>query len=178
MTEAGAATNDAIRGRTRRRDVDAMIITALTSSSDPVMACARVQDGGRIEVAGGVGLQFAYTPSYEKENELLFARDRSDEEFGVDYSAGHVRWNEGCIIETYLDPSIHGLWGALRSESWPWATAGVRLSPRMFGEIVEGAREGEHDLTASLETSETMLTAAALLAALKDGTFGQCAYGR
>lgn len=47
----------------------------------------------------------------------------------------------------------------------------------LFGEVVEGERKGEHDLTAWLETSETMLAAAAVLAAFKDGTSGQCAYG-
>jgi predicted dehydrogenase/threonine dehydrogenase-like Zn-dependent dehydrogenase len=111
LVEAGDDTTEAIRSYTRRRGVDAVLITASTPSSDPVMmACARVRDRGRIVVVGDVGLQLARTPFYEKEIELRFARsygpgryDRSYEEFAVDYPVGHVRWTEGRNIEAYLD---------------------------------------------------------------------------
>lgn len=111
LVEAGDDTTEAIQAHTRRRGVDAVLITASTPSSDPVMmACGRVRDRGRIVVVGDVGLQLARTPFYEKEIELRFARsygpgryDRSYEEFAVDYPVGHVRWTEGRNIEAYLD---------------------------------------------------------------------------
>ncbi|MDQ1654968.1 MAG: hypothetical protein QOD41_51, partial [Cryptosporangiaceae bacterium] len=50
------------------------------------------------------------TPFYEKELALHFARsygpgryERSYEEYGVDYPAGHVRWTQGRNLEAFLD---------------------------------------------------------------------------
>lgn len=111
LVEAGEDTTDAVLSRTRGRGADAVLITASTPSSDPVMsACARVRDRGRIVVVGDVGLDLARTPFYEKEIELRFARsygpgryERSYEEFAVDYPVGHVRWTEGRNIEAFLD---------------------------------------------------------------------------
>ncbi|MBE3074020.1 MAG: bi-domain-containing oxidoreductase [Actinobacteria bacterium] len=111
LVEAGDDTTEAIRAHTRGRGVDAVLITASTQSSDPVMnSCGRVRDRGRIVVVGDVGLQLARTPFYEKEIELRFARsygpgryDRSYEDFAVDYPIGHVRWTEGRNIEAFLD---------------------------------------------------------------------------
>lgn len=111
LVEDGASTTDAVLSRTRGRGADAVLITASTPSSDPVMsACSRVRDRGRIVVVGDVGLDLARTPFYEKEIELRFARsygpgryERSYEEFAVDYPVGHVRWTEGRNIEAYLD---------------------------------------------------------------------------
>lgn len=111
LIESGDDTTEAIRAHTRGRGVDAVLITASTPSSEPVMAsCARVRDRGRIVVVGDVGLQLARTPFYEKEIELRFARsygpgryDRTYEEFGIDYPIGHVRWTEGRNIEAFLD---------------------------------------------------------------------------
>lgn len=111
LIESGNDTTEAIRAHTRGRGVDAVLITASTPSSDPVMAsCARVRDRGRIVVVGDVGLKLARTPFYEKEIDLRFARsygpgryDRTYEEFAVDYPIGHVRWTEGRNIEAFLD---------------------------------------------------------------------------
>ncbi|MCO1653876.1 bi-domain-containing oxidoreductase [Pseudonocardia humida] len=111
LVESGEDTTETIRARTRGRGADAVLITASTPSSDPVMSsCARLRDRGRIVVVGDVGLDLARTPFYEKEIELRFARsygpgryERSYEEFAVDYPVGHVRWTEGRNIEAFLD---------------------------------------------------------------------------
>lgn len=116
LVEAGDDTTDAIRSRTRGRGADAVLITASTPSSDPVMSsCARLRDRGRIVVVGDVGLRLARAPFYEKEIELRFARsygpgryERSYEEFAVDYPVGHVRWTEGRNIEAFLDLVARG----------------------------------------------------------------------
>ena len=111
LVESGEATTDAIRARTRGRGVDAVLVTASTKSSDPVMlACDRVRDRGRIVVVGDVGVELSRTPFYLKEVDLRFARsygpgryERSYEDYSVDYPVGHVRWTEGRNIEAFLD---------------------------------------------------------------------------
>lgn len=111
LTESAGATTDAIVAHTRGRGVDAVLVTASTKSSDPVMlACDRVRDRGTIVVVGDVGVELSRTPFYMKEIDLRFARsygpgryERSYEEYSVDYPIGHVRWTEGRNIEAYLD---------------------------------------------------------------------------
>ena len=111
LQEAGASTTEAIMARTRGRGVDAVLVTASTKSSSPVMlACDRVRDRGRVVVVGDVGVELSRTPFYLKEIDLRFARsygpgryERTYEEYAVDYPIGHVRWTEGRNIEAYLD---------------------------------------------------------------------------
>lgn len=116
LLENGADTTEAIRTHTRGHGVDAVLVTASTPSSDPVMsACDRVRDRGTIVVVGDVGLELSRTPFYTKEIDLRFARsygpgryERSYEEFAVDYPIGYVRWTEGRNIESYLDLVAQG----------------------------------------------------------------------
>ncbi len=110
LTENGAATTTAVIAATRGRGVDAVLLTASTKSSDPVMlACDRVRDRGTVVVVGDVGVELSRTPFYMKEVDLKFARsygpgryERTYEEYAVDYPIGHVRWTEGRNIEAYL----------------------------------------------------------------------------
>ncbi|CAM4089207.1 bi-domain-containing oxidoreductase [Janibacter anophelis] len=111
LIEEGQGTTDAILAHTRGRGVDAVLVTASTKSSDPVMAAVeRVRDRGAVVVVGDVGVELARTPFYMKEVDVRFARsygpgryDRTYEEYGIDYPIGHVRWTEGRNIEAYLD---------------------------------------------------------------------------
>jgi predicted dehydrogenase/threonine dehydrogenase-like Zn-dependent dehydrogenase len=111
LVESGESTTDALLDHTRGRGVDAVLVTASTRSSDPVMlACDRVRDRGVIVVVGDVGVELSRTPFYMKEIDLRFARsygpgryERTYEEYAVDYPVGHVRWTEGRNIEAYLD---------------------------------------------------------------------------
>lgn len=111
LIESGPGTTQSILTRTRGRGVDAVLITASTKSSEPVMlACDRVRDRGTIVIVGDVGVELARTPFYMKEIDLRFARsygpgryERSYEDYAVDYPIGHVRWTEGRNIEAYLD---------------------------------------------------------------------------
>jgi predicted dehydrogenase/threonine dehydrogenase-like Zn-dependent dehydrogenase len=116
LVEAGEATTEAIRARTRGRGVDAVLVTASTKSSDPVMlAVDRVRDRGCVVVVGDVGVELARTPFYMKEVDLRFARsygpgryERTYEDYAVDYPVGHVRWTEGRNIEAYMDLVARG----------------------------------------------------------------------
>lgn len=111
LLEEGQGTTDAILAHTRGRGVDAVLVTASTKSSDPVMAAVdRVRDSGTVVVVGDVGVELARTPFYMKEVDLRFARsygpgryERTYEEYGIDYPVGQVRWTEGRNIEAYLD---------------------------------------------------------------------------
>lgn len=116
LVEAGQDTTDAILAETRGRGVDAVLITASTKSSDPVMAAVdRVRDSGVVVVVGDIGLQLQRTPFYMKEVDLRFARsygpgryERTYEEHGIDYPIGQVRWTEGRNVEAYLDMVASG----------------------------------------------------------------------
>lgn len=109
--EAGQSTTDAILAETRGRGVDAVLVTASTKSSGPVMSAVdRVRDSGVVVVVGDIGLDLQRTPFYMKEVDLRFARsygpgryERTYEEYGIDYPIGQVRWTEGRNIEAYLD---------------------------------------------------------------------------
>jgi predicted dehydrogenase len=116
LLEDQEATTEAVLARTKGRGVDAVIITASTKSSEPVMlATERVRDRGRIVIVGDVGVELSRTPFYLKEIELRFARsygpgryERTYEDYSVDYPIGHVRWTEGRNIEAYLDLVARG----------------------------------------------------------------------
>lgn len=90
---------------------DVAIITASTSSSDPVMrACERVRDRGRVVVVGDVGLDIDRTPFYVKEVDLRFARsygagryDPRFEQMALDYPEGYVPRTQRTNIAAYLD---------------------------------------------------------------------------
>lgn len=82
---------------------DAVIVTAATSSNDPVELAPRLcRDRGRVVIVGDVGLQIPRAPYYDKEIDLRLSRsygpgryDRAYEEHGQDYPIGYVRWTEG-----------------------------------------------------------------------------------
>ena len=81
---------------------DAVVITAATSSSEPLEHAGELaRDRARIVVVGQVGMEVPRKLYYEKELSLFMSRsygpgryDRSYEEKGVDYPVGYVRWTE------------------------------------------------------------------------------------
>jgi predicted dehydrogenase/threonine dehydrogenase-like Zn-dependent dehydrogenase len=88
-------------------DCDAVIVTAATSSNDPIeLAPALCRDRGRVVIVGDVGLSLSRPPFYDKEIDLRLSRsygpgryDRAYEEHGQDYPIGYVRWTEGRNME-------------------------------------------------------------------------------
>lgn len=109
--ERGAQTDAEIADLAGGRMPDAVIITASTSSSDPVMrAVERVRDRGRVVVVGDVGLDIDRTPFYIKEVELQFARsygpgryDPRYEQQALNYPVGYVPRTQRTNIAAYLD---------------------------------------------------------------------------
>jgi predicted dehydrogenase/threonine dehydrogenase-like Zn-dependent dehydrogenase len=110
--ETGAADEgwqrDAVPGNAT--GCDAVLITAATQSSDPIVLAAQLsRDRGRVVVVGDVGLDVPRTAFYEKELDLRLSRsygpgryDREYEERGLDYPIGYVRWTERRNMEAFL----------------------------------------------------------------------------
>lgn len=95
----------------RGRGVDGVIITASTTSSDPVTQAARMcRKRGRIVLVGVTGLQLNRADFYEKELSFQVScsygpgrYDPTYEEKGNDYPLGFVRWTEQRNFEAVLD---------------------------------------------------------------------------
>lgn len=90
---------------------DAVLITAATASSDPVvLAAALCRDRGRVVIVGDVGMELPRAPYFDKELELRLSRsygpgryDREYEERGLDYPIGYVRWTERRNMRSFVE---------------------------------------------------------------------------
>jgi predicted dehydrogenase/threonine dehydrogenase-like Zn-dependent dehydrogenase len=107
-----AAAADYSRGR----GVDAVIITATTTSNEPVRQAARMcRQRGRIVLVGVSGLELPRADFYEKELSFQVScsygpgrYDPAYEEGGKDYPVGFVRWTEQRNFEAVLDLMADG----------------------------------------------------------------------
>lgn len=98
------------------RGADSILITAATSSSDPVQLAAELgRDRAVVTAVGLVGMDVPRNAYYEKEMELRLSRsygpgryDRSYEQDGVDYPIGYVRWTEQRNMESFLQLVAEG----------------------------------------------------------------------
>jgi predicted dehydrogenase/threonine dehydrogenase-like Zn-dependent dehydrogenase len=90
---------------------DAVIITAATSSTDPIeLAGELARDRARVVIVGAVPIDVPRSPYYEKELDVRLSRsygpgryDPSYEEQGHDYPAGYVRWTEQRNMQAFLE---------------------------------------------------------------------------
>jgi predicted dehydrogenase len=106
----------AVQALTAGRGVDGVVITAATSSNDPVVLAGELcRDRGRVVAVGAVGMDVPRRPYYDKELTLLQSRsygpgryDPVYEEMGVDYPIGYVRWTEQRNMEAFLDQCASG----------------------------------------------------------------------
>ncbi len=98
------------RQYSRGRGADAVVITAETSSSDPVNLAAEIARDRAIVVAvGTVGMEIQRRLYYEKELDFRVSRsygpgryDSAYEQKGRDYPIGYVRWTETRNMEAFL----------------------------------------------------------------------------
>lgn len=111
LAVSGPAAANAVESFTRGIGCDAVIITAGTSSNDPMtFAIQAARKRGRVVVVGAVGMDIPRSPFYEKELDITiscsYGPGRYDplyEEEGQDYPVGYVRWTEGRNMEAVLD---------------------------------------------------------------------------
>jgi len=90
--------------------VDSVLITAETSSSDPVnLAGVVARDRAVVVAIGTVGMDIERKAYYEKELDFRVSRsygpgryDAAYEQKGRDYPIGHVRWTETRNMEAFL----------------------------------------------------------------------------
>ncbi|HYC48450.1 MAG TPA: bi-domain-containing oxidoreductase [Burkholderiales bacterium] len=101
----------AARRFSRGRGVDGVLVTASSTSSEPIhQAAAMCRKRGRIVLVGVTGLELSRTDFYEKELTFQvscsYGPGRYDpvyEEKGQDYPVGFVRWTEQRNFEAVLD---------------------------------------------------------------------------
>jgi polar amino acid transport system substrate-binding protein len=113
--DAGCAPDQDAQRRvlewSRGRGADAVLITAATSSNQPVEMAGEIsRPKGRVVVVGAVGLNIPRKPYYDRELtfrvSMSYGPGRYDPEYeerGHDYPVGYVRWTEGRNIEAFLD---------------------------------------------------------------------------
>ena len=107
----GERTEKQVLDFTRGRGADAVLITAATSSNEPVEQAARVaRDRARVIMVGVTGMDIPRRDYFQKELTFMVSRsygpgryDTDYEEHGHDYPVGHVRWTENRNIEAFLD---------------------------------------------------------------------------
>jgi predicted dehydrogenase/threonine dehydrogenase-like Zn-dependent dehydrogenase len=95
---------------------DAVIITAGTSSNDPIeLAGSITRERGRVVIVGAASMNIPRGPYYMKEIEVRISRsygpgryDRRYEEEGLDYPIGYVRWTENRNMQAYLQLLAQG----------------------------------------------------------------------
>lgn len=100
----------------RGQGVDGVIITASTTSNDPVSQAAQMcRKRGRIVLVGVAGLDLKRADFYEKELNFQVScsygpgrYDPAYEEEGHDYPVGFVRWTEQRNFEAVLDMLAEG----------------------------------------------------------------------
>lgn len=93
-----------------RHGADAILITAQTSSSDPVnLAWEIARDRAVVTAVGTVGMEIPRRLFYEKELDFRISRsygpgryDTAYEQKGRDYPIGYVRWTETRNMEAFL----------------------------------------------------------------------------
>lgn len=105
-----AGTAEQIDNLTNGLGVDAVIITAGTSSLDPINFAGSIsRQKGRVIVVGAVPTGFDREPDfYKKELELRMScsygpgrYDLNYEEKGIDYPAAYVRWTENRNMQAF-----------------------------------------------------------------------------
>lgn len=107
---AGNDPVEAAKVLTAQRGVDAVLVTASTTSSDPIRQAAQMcRKRGRIVLVGVTGLELSRADFYEKELTFQVScsygpgrYDPAYEQKGSDYPLGFVRWTEQRNFEAIL----------------------------------------------------------------------------
>lgn len=101
----------AVESFTRGYGTDVVIITAATTSNEPVeLALEMARKKSTVVVVGAVSMNIPRSPFYQKEIDFRIScsygpgrYDSSYEEGGIDYPVGYVRWTENRNMQAILD---------------------------------------------------------------------------
>lgn len=110
------ALENGIAEKTAGQGVDAVIITAGTSSLDPVELAGRLaRKKGRVIIVGAVPTGFSRESYFKKELDLRMScsygpgrYDPDYEQKGIDYPYGYVRWTENRNMGAFLQLLAQG----------------------------------------------------------------------
>ena len=99
-----------VRAISNGHGADAIIITAATSSNDPIDLSAQIaRDRGRIVMVGVTKMDIPRDPFFLKELDFRLSRsygpgryDNNYEEKGIDYPIGYVRWTERRNMQEFV----------------------------------------------------------------------------
>lgn len=113
---ADGNAKNAVIAWSRGRGADAVLITAATTSSEPVALAGDISRlKGRVVVVGLTGLDIPRDTFYRRELSLQISMsygpgryDPDYEERGRDYPFAYVRWTENRNIEAFLDLVANG----------------------------------------------------------------------
>jgi threonine dehydrogenase-like Zn-dependent dehydrogenase len=108
---SGGETEEAVKDWSRGRGADAVLITAATSSDQPIELAGEISRlKGRVVAVGLVGMNVPRKVYYERELTLKVSMsygpgryDPEYEERGHDYPFAYVRWTQGRNLEAFLD---------------------------------------------------------------------------
>jgi len=114
LSGADGGTVEMIRDFTGQIGLDAVIITAGTSSNEPfLLSSEMLRDKGTLVVVGGIRMEVVKSVSsdfYRKEIDIKFSRsygpgryDADYEEKGMSYPVGYVRWTERRNMQCFLE---------------------------------------------------------------------------
>ncbi|MBX3283866.1 MAG: bi-domain-containing oxidoreductase [Acidimicrobiales bacterium] len=107
----GDDVEQAAAAHSHGRGVDAVLVCASTTSSEPIHQAAQMcRQRGRIVLVGVTGLELDRADFYEKELTFQVSAaygpgryDPTYESGGIDYPVGFVRWTAGRNMEAVLD---------------------------------------------------------------------------
>ena len=110
VSSSASAFRDLCLNASHGVGLDSVLITAETSSSDPVnLAGAVARDRAIVVAVGTVGMDIERKAYYEKELDFRVSRsygpgryDAAFEQKGRDYPIGYVRWTETRNMESFL----------------------------------------------------------------------------
>jgi predicted dehydrogenase/threonine dehydrogenase-like Zn-dependent dehydrogenase len=172
----------------RGAGVDGVIITASTSSSDPITQGARMsRKRGRIILVGVTGLELNRADFYEKELSFQVScsygpgrYDATYEDRGQDYPLGFVRWTEQRNFVAVLDLMANGQLDVTRLithrqpfEQAPAAYDTLTTDKNALGIILiyGHAVEARHIRSVTLPATATMLKGKAVMGFVGAGNY-------
>lgn len=152
--------DEIIKGFSRGHGVDAVIITAGTSSLDPIeFAGSAARKKGKVVIVGAVPTGFSRANYYKKELDLRMSMsygpgrgDANYEQKGIDYPIGYVRWTENRNMQSFLDLLEVG---NLNIDNLISHTFELNEAPKAYDMILSKA-EPFNGVVIAYDTSKTM----------------------